>query len=142
MLSYTENELIKAEAYARVLNTNAALTALNNVRNAHVQKFPSGLYDAYVLADFDNAGIAGARHQKGTQTGNLLQEILEEKYVSLFGQIEAFNDIRRTKNALNIPPISGQFIHQRLLYPEDVVKNNPNVPNPVPGLYDPTEINQ
>ena len=143
LLSYTENELIKAEAYARVLNSNAALAALNNARNANAQKFPKGLYDAYVLTDFDNTGIVGSRHQKGTQTSNLIQEIIEEKYISLFGQIEVFNDTRRTKSVVGAQNHNYTLlIPQRLLYPEEVIKNNPNVPNPIPGLYDYTEMNQ
>src|SRR5690606_40705089 len=51
---------------------------------------------------------------------SLLREILEEKYVSLFAQLETFNDIRRTiaePFGLPINPNVGDQFPQRFIYP-------------------------
>ncbi len=71
----------------------------------------------------------------------LLAEILEEKYISLIGELQPYHDIRRTNNLLNVPPKTGSAIPQRFLYPQVEVDTNPNTPSPIPGFFDPTPIN-
>jgi hypothetical protein len=70
----------------------------------------------------------------------LLREILTEKYISLIGQIESFNDLRRTGNYLNLPilPTGKTQYPQRLLYPQiEINTNAANVPTSNVGLFNP-----
>jgi len=76
----------------------------------------------------------------------LLREILEERYVSFFGQIEGFNDMRRTQNEVlvRVPvlPNSGTQLPQRFLYPQSEIDRNSSTPGPIPGLFVRTPVNQ
>jgi hypothetical protein len=76
----------------------------------------------------------------------LLREILEERYVSFFGQIEGFNDMRRTQNdtAVRVPvaPNTGTQLPQRFLYPQSEIDRNSSTPTPIPGLFTRTALNQ
>ena len=76
----------------------------------------------------------------------LLREILEERYVSFFGQIEGFNDMRRTQSETNvrvpITPNIGTQLPQRFLYPQSEVDRNSSTPSPIPGLNVKTPVNQ
>ena len=70
---------------------------------------------------------------------------MQERYVTLFGQLEVFNDIRRTQGELivRVPvlPNTGSQLPQRFLYSQDEINTNTSVPNPIPELFDPTEVN-
>jgi len=46
----------------------------------------------------------------------------------MFGQIESFCDLRRTKNAIGVPTNSGTEIPARFLYPQSEINANDNVP--------------
>lgn len=76
----------------------------------------------------------------------LLREILEERYVSFFGQIEGFNDMRRTQNEtlVRVPilPNTGSQLPQRFLYPQSEIDRNTSTPSPIPGLSVRTPVNQ
>jgi starch-binding outer membrane protein, SusD/RagB family len=76
----------------------------------------------------------------------LLREILEERYVSFFGQIEGFNDMRRTQNEtlvrVPITPNSGTQLPQRFLYPQSEIDRNSSTPGPIPGIFVRTPVNQ
>ncbi len=76
----------------------------------------------------------------------LLREILEERYVSFFGQIEGFNDMRRTQNEtlVRVPvvPNTGAQLPQRFLYPQSEIDRNSSTPSPIPGLFVRTPVNQ
>lgn len=76
----------------------------------------------------------------------LLREILEERYVSFFGQIEGFNDLRRTQNEtlVRVPvmPNTGTEFPQRFLYPQSEIDRNSSTPNPIPGIFVRTPVNQ
>ena len=99
MVTYAENLLILSEAGARA-NFNTGLEHLNAFRAymatggylsnpvmANVQ------YAPFVAVDFDNLGI---ENMDGILRNNaLLREILEERYITLFGLIEVFNDTTR-----------------------------------------------
>ena len=76
--------------------------------------------------------------------GTLLREILTERYLTFMGQINAFNDARRTNNALSMPVKSATApsLPQRFLYPQSEINTNPNVPKPIPGLYEKTPVNK
>lgn len=113
LVSYVENELILAECYWRNSSFDKALEHLNNVRAEHEANF--GGYQQYVSGDFANNDA-------------LLKEILTEKYVSMFGSIEIFNDVRRTQNLLGIPISNGNKLPSRFLYPQSEMNSNPNTP--------------
>jgi len=76
----------------------------------------------------------------------LLREILEERYVSFFGQIEGFNDMRRTQDetAVRVPvaPNTGASLPQRFLYPQSEIDRNSSTPGPIPGIFVRTPVNQ
>lgn len=150
MVTYAENQLILAEAGARA-DFNTGLSRLNEFRSYMnsggylVNPSPGSLlYAPFVAADFDNLGI---ENPDGLTPNNaLLREIMEERYVALFGQIELFNDVRRTQNEtlIRVPvqPNTGSALPQRFLYAQDEINTNINTPNPIPNLFDPTSVNQ
>ena len=123
LISWIEVKLIEAEALQRTGDDTAAQTAFNEVRSKLARTFN---------ADFPSTNSTGQ---------DLLKEILEEKFISLIGQLQPYHDIRRTGNLLEIPPKTGSQIPQRFLYPQDEIDNNPNTPDPVPGLFDATSLN-
>ena len=129
LATYYENELILAEAkYAT--DQNAARTHLNNVRTA--------------LAEDYGSDITGFPHS--TSTGSsLLFEIMEEKYITLVGEISAFHDLRRTGNLIGVPnkttgSTAANGFPQRFLYPQNEVDTNPNVPSPLPTFFEATDL--
>ena len=123
LISWIEVKLIEAEALQRTGDDTAAQTAFNEVRSKLARTFN---------ADFPSTNSTGQ---------DLLKEILEEKFISLIGQLQPYHDIRRTGNLLEIPPKTGSQIPQRFLYPQDEIDNNPNTPDPVPGLFEATSVN-
>ena len=112
IMTWAENQLIIAEAQARsgVAGEVAARAALNAVRT--------------------DAGMATVLP---TLTGTaLLTSILQEKYIVLFQNIEAYNDYKRTCYP-NIAPASAAFngnVPARLFYSSDERNANPNIPSP------------
>jgi starch-binding outer membrane protein, SusD/RagB family len=134
-----ETHLIEAESYARLNNFDNALVHLNAARQILKGKFTSGKYDAYVKSDFEAGGMANISGKSALES--ILYEIIEEKYCSLTGQIEVFNDTRRTDNILGIKPNKGTQLPERLLIPQVELDANSNVPNPLPSLFLPTAVN-
>ena len=148
LVTFEENKLILAEANSRGGNFSGALTALNEYR-AYLNGGGSigvgyaaayGLkYLDYVDADFEAGGMD---NHGGTKDAALLAEIIEEKYVTLIGQIEQFSDFRRTKNAIGLTPATGTSFPQRFFYPQSEINTNSNTPSQVPGdLFKPTTVN-
>lgn len=136
-----ENFLIMSESYWRTNNMTDALLHLNNARAELAAMYPSGTYTSYVMDDFSNGGIAD--YGKGNANDNLLYEILLEKYASLAGQIEVFNDHRRTKNFLDLAPRAGSSFPERFLIPQTEYDGNPSAPaQSASDLYVPTAVNQ
>lgn len=108
LITWEENQLIIAEARYRGGDQAGALTALNAVRTA--------------------AGLP-ASAAAGTA---LLVAILEEKYIALFQNIEAYNDYKRTCYP-NITPASNAYngnVPARLFYSSNERSANPNIPSP------------
>jgi len=160
IVTYTENQLILAESLLRLsatANFTAALTALNAVRAYHAgSSSPYAAngtvqYDAYTAADFASGGIAAY----GTASANegLLKEILTEKYLSLIGEIEPFNDQRRAttlagasnaaQSVVGVKPKRGGQLPQRFLYPQIEITTNPNTPaQSAADLFTKTAVNQ
>src|SRR5258705_4563070 len=75
----------------------------------------------------------------------LLREILEERYVSFFGQIEGFNDMRRTQDEtlvrVPVTPNTETSWPQRFLYPQSEIDRNTSTPSPIPGIFVRTPVN-
>ena len=150
LVTYQENLLIIAEAASRSQGFQTGLEALNNFRafmdggGYMINVDASNIsYEAYAAADFASGGI---ENTDGVSQGDaLLREILEERYVTLFGLIQPFNDLRRTlsETSVRVPvePSSGSQLPQRFLYPQTEIDRNENVPDPIPNFFEPTDIN-
>jgi hypothetical protein len=106
LLTFAENQLIRAEAQYRTNAQPAALATLNGYR----------------------AGV-GLPAKSGLTGATLLTAIMEEKYVALFQNTEVWNDYRRTCYP-NLAPAVGSFIPARLVYGTDERRANPNIPSP------------
>lgn len=155
LATYAENLLILAEADTRLNGVNAGLIRLNNFRsymstggyiNAAYLTTGNYKYDPYVAADFNVGGIENATSRVLTPTEALLREILEERYITLIGTFEGFNDMRRTFKESNIkvpiPVNFGSVLPQRMLYPQVEVDRNTSMPSSYPDLYTVTPVNQ
>jgi len=117
LVTHQENELILAEAYQQTSQDANALIHLNNAR-----------------------GVAGLSTLVGITTATgLLDSIMVEKYVTLFENIEVWNDYRRMcRPASLIPflqangasPIWRNKIPGRLYYSGSEMNVNPHIPDP------------
>jgi hypothetical protein len=120
IVSYVENQLILAESYWRTSDFVKALNHLNNPIKYNDSTF--GGFDPYIATDFANNNA-------------LLKEIMVEKYISLYGQIEAYSDVRRTNNLIGVKPNTGSNVPQRFLYPQAEINTNPTN-TPSKGLFE------
>lgn len=123
VVSYYETKLIEAEALYRDNQEGAARIALNEVRTSLATEF---------------GGVFPASTATG---GTLLTHILEEKYITIFPSPQTFHDLRRTDNQLGIALKTGTELPQRFIYSQDEIDANENTPNPLPGVFVPTPIN-
>ena len=149
LVTYQENILTLTEAYIRNNDFVNSLQTLNAYRaylngggyiGIGYQTNFIHTYDAYTDADFEANGM---ENNGGTKDQALLQEIIEERYVTFIGQLEQFNDVRRTHNAIGLTPVSGTTIPQRFYYPQSEINTNPNTPSQSPAdLFTPTTVNQ
>ena len=155
LISYEENQLILAETAARAGDFGGALNYLNDFRawlntggrlNANFTD-STYLYEAYVAEDFDAGGMENADGIDATRA--LLREIVEERYVSGFGQFMPFNDARRLRKsdsdiAVPIPLNPGSTTQhpERMPYSDDELNANSNAPSEDPGIFSVTEVNQ
>ena len=153
MVTYFENQLIKAEAAARTggdglghLNDYRVWLASGGRLNTTFNSDTTIQYDAYVSADFANGGMENLDGVSAETA--LLREIIEERYVSGFGTYMPFNDHRRLRgdNETNlIPPFPlnpGGSVHvERVPYAQDEITSNGTI-DADPGLYVKTEVNK
>jgi len=151
LVTYQENLLILAEAGFRSQGFDAGLAALNDFRafmatGGYLSGADLALaqYDAYSSADFEGGGIENS--DGISRDDALLREILQERYITLFGQIEGFNDMRRTleESTVRVPvqPNVDDNLPQRFLYPQTEIDRNSNTPDPIPSFFERTEVNQ
>lgn len=152
LVTYEENLLILAEAGFRTSGFNEGLTRLNTLR----QYLASGnafagdsalpiVYLDYTAVDFSVGGIENSDGISADRA--LLREIMEEKYVSGFGTLMPFDDVRRIRStdndiALPIPFNAGSAYPERMLISQDEINGNPNAPSPIPDIFSKTEVNQ
>ena len=156
MVTYFENQLIKAEAAARTSGFSSGLSHLNDYRawltsggrlNATFNDSASILYEAYVDADFASGGMENSDGISAETA--LLREIIQERYVSGFGTYMPFNDHRRLRGDGEtdlIPPFplntTAATDHvERIPYAQDELSSNSTMDDD-PGLYVKTEVNQ
>ena len=153
MVTYFENQLIKAETAARTggdglgyLNEYRAWLSSGGRLNATFND-STILYGAYDNADFASGGM---ENSDGVSAGDaLLREIIEERYVSGFGTYMPFNDHRRLRGDGEtnlIPPFSlnttAATAHvERIPYAQDELTSNSTQADD-PGLYVKTEVNE
>lgn len=156
LVSYEENLLIWAECLLRANgDTQGAIDKLNELRtylnsgNAFNIMNPGDtyLYANYDLVDFQAGGIENLDNIAVDRA--VLREIIEERYVTGFSTFMPFNDARRLRASdsdviVPFPLNNGTTTinPQRLLYPQDEIDGNSNIPNPIPDLFTPTPINQ
>ena len=133
MVTYSENQLIKAEAAART-GGDATFNSDTTIQ-----------YDAYVAADFASGGMENSDGVSAETA--LLREIIEERYVSGFGTYMPFNDHRRlrgdseTELIVPFPLNPGGSAHvERIPYAQDELTSNSNMTED-PGLYAKTKVN-
>jgi len=154
LVSFEENHLILAEAGARTAGFERGLQHLNEFRawlngggrlNANFadQVFK---YEAYEAADFVSGGMENADGLSDDRA--LLREIIEERYVSGFGQFMPYDDARRLRKGesdiavpfpLNVASASAH--PERMPYSDDELNSNSNAPTE-PGIFTKTEVNQ
>ena len=151
LVSYSENTLTLAESGLRSKNFYTGLSHLNEFRGymsggGYLNNGYDTLslkYNPYIQSDFENGGIENIDNI--SKEDDLLREILEERYITFYGQIEGFNDVRRTRNesyGIELMPNSGDKLPERFLYPQSEIDANPNTPSPIPGFFEPTRINR
>ena len=125
-ISYVECLFIKSECLFKTNDEAGAKVALFDALKASMEKH--GVYsDLYY-----NAYVA----QVSAVTGDLLfKEIMTQKYISLFYQLEAYNDWRRTDNVIGLvsnpnaaPGSVANEIPRRFPYSTDEKAYNPNTP--------------
>jgi hypothetical protein len=102
IITYDENQLIMAEANFEISGAAAAAPFLNKVR-----------------AEYGKAAIA-------TPT---LNDIMTEKYIALYQNLEVWNDYKRTCLPVMHPARSKQVIPGRLYYGQTEEQTNPNTPS-------------
>jgi len=105
------------------------------------------VYEPYVAADFNVGGIENPAGMNPTRA--LLKEIVEERYVSGYGQFIPFNDARRLRKSdsdIRVPfPLNTATATQypeRFIISQEELNANSNAPDPDPGIYAVTEVNQ
>lgn len=156
LVIFEENLLNLAESGLRTKGVTEGLLQLNKLRaylnvkgNAFTPLATTDTvkYEPYVDADFLVGGIENKSNF--TQERALLREIIEERYVSLYGQILPFNDFRRLAKSESdvrppIPfntPIATKY-PERLIYAQSEINANPFMPKPIPDIYQVTEVNK
>jgi starch-binding outer membrane protein, SusD/RagB family len=105
IITYDENQLILAETAFRAGDIANASLALNNVRS---------------------------RYGKPLIAAPTLSDIMTEKYIALFQNIEYWNDYKRTCLPTLTPALGRSVVPGRIPYGVTEVQTNPNTP-PDPG---------
>ncbi|XZF13252.1 SusD/RagB family nutrient-binding outer membrane lipoprotein [Chitinophagaceae bacterium MMS25-I14] len=123
LVTYTEAKFIEAEVKARQ-NDPTTFQVLNDAITESCITVTGGVYNGSTIATY-TAGTAN------------LSRVMYEKWIAMFGQLEAFNDYRRTKLPALTPNPDGviSIIPQRFPTPQSERTTNPNAL--VPALSTP-----
>jgi hypothetical protein len=116
IVSCAENYFILAEAEFRLANEPAARTAANNALDCEEAEHGASV-DLSGEQTIIN-GLSGAA---------LFDEIMEQKYIAMFLNPEAYNDYKRTCRPAITERAGG--MPGRLFYSSQERQSNPNVPN-------------
>jgi len=108
LVTWAENQLIKAEALLQTGDLAGAAAALN--------------------AEREQAGLAPV--SAALPRNALYQQIMEEKYVALFQNMEVWSDYKRTCWPNLAPANDAVAIPARMLYGANELSTNPNIPVP------------
>ncbi len=117
ILTWEETQLIIAECAFKTGDEGRAVSVLNQVRR--------GIEDRYM---FESNALGDASGLSGDE---LFKEIMTEKYITLFLNIEVYNDWKRTNYPVLVPYGGGDptsKIPRRLYYSADERNANPNIP--------------
>jgi hypothetical protein len=117
LLSWEETQLIIAECAFKNGDEGTAVSVLNSVRRGIEDRY---MFDANSLGDA--SGLSGE---------DLFAEIMTEKYLALFLNVEVYNDWKRTNYPVLVPFGGGDpatRIPRRLFYSADERNANPNIP--------------
>lgn len=151
LVTYQENILTLAEMALRsgkgfdaaLGHLNAYRSFLNSGGYLHATYRVAGTfkYDPYAAADF----AAGSIENKDNISAEnaLLREILEERYVTFYGQHLGWNDERRTRKeavGVKLTPNIGSQLPWRFIYSQNELNSNNNSPKPAPGIFEPMFI--
>jgi len=155
LVSFEENLLIWAECLLRAGDNQGAIDKLNELRaylNSGaafnlINDTDTFKYEAYDLTDFEAGGMENVDNIATDRA--VLREIIEERYVTGFTTYMSFNDARRllkSDSDVIVPfPLNNNTTSvnpQRLLYPQDEIDGNSNMPSPIPDLFSATSVNQ
>ena len=154
LVGYEETLLILAETAVRAGKVAEGITQLNKLRaylaggKAFIKLNAADAlkYDPYELVDFEKNGI---ENLDGIATDRaLLREIIEERYVSGFTGLLAFDDLRRLgskeKDIAVLPPFNSTTIKQypqRFIVAQSELSANQNAPVDA-GIFSVTEVNR
>lgn len=151
LVTYQENSLTLAEMAIRSgKGLEVALAHLNNYRAfldqggyLHNTYKENGTYRylPYDLADFAAGGMENT--DGVSQEAALLREILEERYVTFYGQHIGWNDERRNRSevyGVKLTPTNGSRLPARFIYSQNELNSNSNSPAEAPSLFDPIAI--
>ncbi|WP_338875212.1 SusD/RagB family nutrient-binding outer membrane lipoprotein [Spirosoma sp. SC4-14] len=147
LVTYQENILTLAEMALRSgkgfttalghLNTYRSFLNSGGYINATYLTSGAYKYEPYVAADFEAGGI---ENPDGISADNaLMREILQERYVSFYGQHLGWNDERRTRTeayGIKLTPNNGSQLPWRFIYPQNEINSNPSTPSPVPATFE------
>lgn len=129
LVSYAEMKFIEAEANLRAGNAQPAADAHNEAVIASVTEVTGSAPDAAFIAAYASENAVTID----------METIMTQKYIAMFGQIESYNDYRRTGMPSAITPNgSGNIptIPVRFIYPQDERLYNSSFPG-VKQLTDP-----
>ena len=103
-------------------------------------------YEPYVSTDFASGGMENADGIDAKDA--ILREVIEERYVSGYGQFMPFNDARRLRKSDNslavpFPTNTGSRYPERFVISQDEVNGNSKAAaNKTITIFDKTEVNQ
>ncbi len=136
LISYTEQEFIRAEALLRTgdpagaedVLRGAVLTSMAEISDGAIESAEADAYlDSHVRLD-------------GSESENL-NTLLTQKYIAMFTTIEPWTDFRRTGYPELTPNPNGPTsanpngeIPRRLIYPQSERLRNNNFPQPAPNM--------
>jgi hypothetical protein len=119
LITYVEQEFIKAEAYNKTLDDVSARASLVSAVEASMAELYAD--DATWLADFETDVDA--------LSGNALyEEIMLQKYIAMFCQPEAFSDWKRSGIPV-LTPTAGTTIPRRFPYSSEERSYNKSIPS-------------